>query len=134
MTSTRRIALLLAAIGLLTASIAYASRAPARRDPAAASRAKPHLTVQPRVLPAGGRLTFIGSGFRRNATVWLGIGPPQSEARHVGSARANKKGAFRKTRTVNPRLEPGRWIALACQNRSCRIKAGAAFHITEGRG
>jgi len=81
----------------------------------------------------GGRLTFIGSGFRANERVWLGVGPPQSEALFWGWGRTNATGAFRRTFTVNPRVKSGRWVAIACQ-RGCRIKAGASFRTVIGRG
>jgi hypothetical protein len=120
---------------LITVSVAEAARAPTpvRNHFSAASSAKPRLTLQPKVAAAGARLTFIGSGFRRNERVWLGVGPPQSEALFWGWARANRTGAFRKTLTVNRHLKPGRWVAIACQ-RGCRIKAGASFRSISGRG
>jgi hypothetical protein len=91
------------------------------------------LALQPKVVVAGGRLTFIGSGFRANERVWLGVGPPQSEALFWGWGRTNRTGAFRKTLTINPHVKPGRWVAIACQ-RGCRIKAGASFRTIKGRG
>lgn len=97
------------------------------------SRLQPRLKLQPTVVPAAGRLTFIGRGFRSGEKVWLGVGPPQSEARFWGSARTNHTGSFRRTLTVRPLIKPGRWVALACQ-RGCRIKAGASFRIVRGLG
>lgn len=99
----------------------------------AASRPHPQLRLQPTVVLAGARLTLLGSGFRPTEKVWLGVGPPRSEALHWGSARTNRAGGFRKTLTVNPRVGPGRWIAVACQ-RGCRIRATASFRTTRGRG
>ncbi|MGZ6565352.1 MAG: hypothetical protein ACXVH3_37320 [Solirubrobacteraceae bacterium] len=133
--SARRLSLALLAIGLLAASVAQAVKAPAvvRNDVRVASSPKPRLMLRPTVVVAGGRLTFVGNGFRANGRVWLGVGPPQSEARFWGWARANHVGAFRKTLTVNPQLKPGRWVAIACE-RGCRIKAGASFRTTLGRG
>ena len=131
----RRLLLPFIAIVLIAVSVAQASRAPApvRNALSAASIAKPRLTLQPKVVAAGGRLTFIGSGFRRNERVWLGVGPPQSEALFWGWARTNHTGAFRKTVTVSRHVKPGVWIAIACQ-RGCRIKAGASFRSIRGRG
>jgi hypothetical protein len=104
-----------------------------RHHAPAASSAKPRLTLKPNVVIPGGRLTFIGTAFRPNEKVWLGVGPPQSEARHWGSTRANGGGAFRKTFTVNRKLDAGHWIAIACQ-RGCRVKAGASFRTVLGQG
>jgi hypothetical protein len=133
--SARRLLLALVAIVLTAVAVAPAARAPlvVPTDVRVASSAKPHLTLRPKLVVAGGRLTFIGSGFRANQRVWLGVGPPQSEARFWGCGRTNRAGAFRKTLTVNAHVEPRRWVALACQ-RGCRIKAGAAFRVTRGRG
>lgn len=97
------------------------------------SIAKPRLTLKPKVVAPGGRLTFMGNGFRPNEKIWLGVGPPQSEALHWGTTRANSVGAFRKTFTVNRKVHAGRWIAIACQ-RGCRIKAGASFRTVVGQG
>ena len=106
---------------------------PVPHHPSGVVIAKPQLTLKPKVVAPGGRLTFIGSGFRPNENVWLGVGPPQSEAFRWGSTRANRAGAFRKTFTVNRHVKPGRWIAIACQN-GCRIKAGAFFRTALGQG
>jgi hypothetical protein len=124
----------LMALALIAVSVAEAAKAPmaARNDVRLAS-AKPRLTLRPTVVVAGGRLTFIGSGFVANQRVWLGVGPPQSEARFWGWARTNRAGAFRETLTVKPHVKPQRWVAIACQ-RGCRIKAGASFRIARGRG
>jgi len=132
--SARRLLLALVAMALIAVSVAQAARAPAvgRNDIRVAS-AKPRLTLRPTVVVAGGRLTFIGSGFRAHQRVWLGVGPPQSEALFWGWGRTNRAGGFRKTLTVNPHLNPRRWVAIACQ-RGCRIKAGASFRTTRGRG
>jgi hypothetical protein len=136
----------LIAVAMLIASAAQASRAPTGGDSkaiasvalpraplrvsqtvvATAKAVKPRLRVVPRTVTLGGRITLVGRGFRRNASVWLGVGPPQSEATRVGSARTDGRGAFRKT--LNPRRHTGRWVAIACQ-RGCRIKAGATFRI-----
>jgi hypothetical protein len=118
---------------LLAVSGAQALTPGLRSGTTAASTAKPRLTLKPKVVSPGGRLTFIGSGFRPNEQVWLGVGPPQSEARKWGSTRANRAGAFRKTFTVNRKVHAGRWIAIACQ-RGCRIKAGASFRTVLGQG
>ena len=120
---------------LIVVSAAQAARTgtPIRHHGTAASIAKPRLTLKPKVVAPGGRLTFIGNGFRPNEKVWLGVGPPQSEALHWGSTRANRAGAFRKTFTVNRKVHAGRWIAIACQ-RGCRIKAGASFRTVLGQG
>jgi hypothetical protein len=133
--SRRRIVALAIAMTVVVGVAASAS-ASAEHDRSAvriASRVQPRLKLRPTVVAAGARLTFVGSGFRPGANVWLGVGPPQSEARTWGSTRTNRSGAFRKTLTVNPRVQPGRWVALACQ-RACRIKAGASFRIVRGRG
>lgn len=122
----RRRSALLALLVLVTVPLTSASAA-------SNTHVHPKLRLQPTVVPAGGHLTFIGTGFRPDAKVWLGVGPPQSEARHWGSARTNQEGSFRKTLTVKPRIEPGRWVAIACQN-GCRIKAGASFRVAPGRG
>ncbi len=110
------------------------------RSQVSTSRVQPRLKLQPTVVPVGGRLTFIGRGFRPNEKVWLGVGPPQSEARFWGLARANNAGSFRRTLAVKPRVGPGRWVtgpgrwvALACQ-RACRTKAGASFRIVRFLG
>ena len=133
--SARRLLLPLLAVALVAVSVAQAANAlvTVRNDVRAASSAKPRLTLRPKVVVPGGRLTFVGSGFRENERVWLGVGPPQSEARFWGWARTNRAGAFRKTLTVNPHVKPQRWVAIACQ-RGCRIKAGASFRTTHGRG
>ena len=120
---------------LLLASAAQATHTPApilhRSALSIAARAR--LTLAPRVVAAGGRLTFIGRGFRPNQKVWLGVGPPQSEAVRWGTTRATRAGAFRRTFTVNRHVKPGRWVAIACQQ-GCRIKAGASFRTVLGRG
>ena len=133
--SARRLLLPLLAVALVAVSVAQAAKAPVavRNDLRVASSAKPRLTLRPKVVVAGGHLTFVGSGFRENERVWLGVGPPQSEARFWGWARTNRAGAFRKTLTVNPHVKAQRWVAIACQ-RGCRIKAGASFRTTHGRG
>jgi len=120
---------------LIVVSAAQAAHTgiPIRDHGTAASIAKPRLMLKPTVVVPGGRLTFIGNGFRANEKVWLGVGPPQSEALHWGSTRANRAGAFRKTFTVNRKIHAGRWIAIACQ-RGCRIKAGASFRTVLGQG
>lgn len=120
---------------LLLVSVAQAARTPASvQHPAGVpSAATPRLTLTPHVVVAGGRLTFIGRGFRPGEKVWLGVGPPQSEAVQWGTSRASHTGAFRKTFTVNRHVKPGRWVAIACQ-RGCRIKAGASFRTVPGRG
>ena len=128
--------LTLVAIGLLivvSAAQAAQSASPTRHQGSAASIAKPRLTLKPKVVAPGGRLTFIGGGFRPGEKVWLGVGPPQSEALHWGDTRANRAGAFRKTFTVNRKLQARRWVAIACQ-RGCRIKAGASFRTVVGQG
>ncbi len=120
---------------MLTSKSACVSSAgvssPARAG--ARARIRPQLKARPAVLPAGARLTLIGSGFRPGERVWLGVGPPQSEAQYWGSDRTNRAGAFRRTFIVNRRVPPGRWVAIACQ-RGCRIKAGAGFRTVAGRG
>ena len=137
---TQMVSLAMAAM-LCIAAVALASPA-ARpgRSQVSTSSVQPRLKLQPTVVPLAGRLTFIGRGFRPNEKVWLGVGPPQSEARFWGSARASTAGSFRRTLAVKPRVGPGRWVtgpgrwvALACQ-RSCRIKAGATFRIVRGLG
>jgi hypothetical protein len=131
----KRILAVLVTAALLIVSVAHASQSPklARNGLSVVSHVKPRLTLRPTIVTPGDRLTFIGSGFRRNEKVWLGVGPPQSEASFWGSARTNNTGAFRKALTVNRRVKPGRWVALACQ-RGCRIKAGASFRSVSGRG
>lgn len=130
----RRVVPALLAIAL-PISVAQASQpsSPARHESSIASRAKPRLTLRPKVVVPGGRLTLTGSGFRPNERVWLGVGPPQSEALFWGSSRTNRAGFFRKTLTVNPRVTAGRWITVACQ-RGCRIRASASFETVLGRG
>ena len=126
----------LVAVGVLivvSAAQAAHTGTPIWHHATAASIVKPRLTLKPKVVAPGGRLTFIGNGFRPNEKVWLGVGPPQSEALHWGSTRANRAGAFRKTFTVNRKVHAGRWIAIACQ-RGCRIKAGAPFRTLLGQG
>ena len=119
---------------LIVVSAAQAAHTgtPIRHHGTAASITKPRLTLKPKAVAPGGRLTFIGHGFRPSEKVWLGVGPPQSEALHWGSTRANRTGAFRKTFTVNRKIHAGRWIAIACQ-RGCRIKAGASFRTVLGQ-
>ena len=120
---------------VIVVSAAHAARpgSSIRHLATSASIAQPRLTLKPKVVAPGGRLTFIGHGFRPHEKVWLGVGPPQSEALHWGSTRANTVGAFRKTLTVNRKVHTGRWIAIACQ-RGCRIKAGASFRTVLGQG
>jgi hypothetical protein len=134
----RHIVPLVIAATLSVAAVALASpgAGPARSQISTG----PRLKLQPVVVPVGGRLTFIGRGFRPSEKVWLGVGPPQSEARFWGWARTNSAGWFRRTLSVKPHVGPGRWvtgpgrwIALACQ-RGCRVKAGAPFRIVRGLG
>lgn len=131
----KRMLVLLTAAPLLVVSVAQAAHLPVtvQHHSAVASVAKPRLTLAPKVVAPGGRLTFTGSGFRPNEKVWLGVGPPQSEAVKWGTTRSNGAGAFRKTFTVNPHVKPARWVAIACQ-RGCRIKAGASFRTAQGKG
>lgn len=125
----------LIAAALVVASMAQASHTsrPVGNDIAFASRGQPRLALRPKLIAPGGRLTFIGSGFIARRSVELLVGPPQSEGRFVGSTRSTRTGAFRKTLTVKLSFKPGPWVALACQH-GCRIKAGASFRITVGRG
>jgi hypothetical protein len=124
--SARGLLLPVLAIALIAVSVAQAAEAPVavRNDVHVASGAKPRLTPRPKVVVAGGRLTFVGRGFRGNERVWLGVGPPRSDALFWGWGRTNRVGVFRETLTVKPRVKPRRWVAIACQ-RGCRIKAGA---------
>ncbi len=125
------------ALFLLTAAVLLAPPAPAAplgRAPAYAREAvAPRLRIQPGTVPRGGRLTLIGSNFRRNETVRLYIGPPQSEASYFGSARTGPKGGFRKDFRVHPSATPGRYVVIACQ-RNCRIKASATVRIVAAGG
>ena len=95
--------------------------------------AKPNVRLRatPRTIPPGGHITLTGSGFHSSASVWIGVGPPQSEATRIGSARTDATGAFRKTFTIS--RQPGRYVAIACQ-RQCRVKASATFRVVGGRG
>lgn len=133
-----RLGSLVLAATLGVGAVAWASPSP--RPTRSQVSPSPRLTLHPVTVPVAGRLTFVGRGFRSNEKVWLGVGPPQSEARFWGWARANNVGLFRRTLSVKPRVGPGRWvtgpgrwIALACQ-RGCRIKAGAPFRIVRGLG
>jgi len=96
---------------------------------ACVAKGNERLRVVPSPVLRGRPITLVGSSFRHNSSVWIGVGPPQSEATRIGSARTDARGGFRKTFTVH--RSPGRWVALACQ-RGCRIKAGASFRIIAG--
>ena len=132
---SRRILALVAVGALVMVPAAHATHTgrSVRHPGTSTSITRPRLTLKPKVVAPGGRLTFIGKGFRPNEKVWLGVGPPQSEALRWGSAHANRVGAFRKTLTVNRKVHAGRWIAIACQS-GCRIKAGASFRTVVGQG
>lgn len=110
---------------LVIALLGLVALAPVAGSPAAS---KVHLKVKPPILGPGEDLTTIGSGFGARRTVTILIGPPNSEAFKVGSARTNSKGRFTKIITLSNDIEPGKYVVLACR-RSCAVKASAKITV-----
>jgi hypothetical protein len=94
----------------------------------AAARARPTLTVRPRVVRRGGSVMLYGGGFKPHVRVILLAGPPASEAARIGSAKTDGDGAFVAPVAIERDVAPGRYVALACRH-DCRVKASASFRV-----
>ncbi len=116
--------------GVAACALVAAGVAPAV-ERASSAAAKPTARVAPSIVKRGQAITVTGAHWPRNVTVQLLIGPPQSEAERVGSARTTSRGTFRRKLVppawVQARL--GRWVLLACR-RDCRVKATATFRLS----
>lgn len=100
-------------------------------DDASSTTAQPAVRVSPASVARGHAITVTGKHWPRRVTVQLLIGPPQSEAEPVATARTTSTGTFRRRFVPPPYIQArlGRWVLLACR-RECRVKATATFRLT----
>ncbi len=116
----------LVVVSLVVAAVAIAGPVGAARPQR--PPAGPQLTVEPAAVAPGQAVVLRGTGFPRSAAIDLLAGPPQSEARSIGSARTGRRGAFVATIRIRSQADPARLVALACWD-GCRVKASARFRI-----
>lgn len=95
----------------------------------AVAATRPSVRVAPTTVERGELLTVSGTGWARSANVELLVGPPRSEADHVGSVRTTSRGTFRRRLRISSRAATGRFVLLACR-RECRVKATVSFRVS----
>ena len=113
-------------VALLAAALLAEPAAPAGPS-ARAAVVRVHVT--PHRVHAGGLITVTGSGWPRRRSVELLIGVPYSEATRIAVAHTTSRGTFSRRVRLWRRMDPGRWVVLACR-RACRIKVAANVIVT----